>query len=254
MKHYFAFLKKEFMESARTYKLMILLLLFFVTGVMNPLTAKLTPDLLRQFMPEDMILNIPAPTALDSWAQFFKNTTQLGIVVMVIVFSGILGQELAKGTLINLLTKGLSRKTVILAKFTYMALLWTTCLIMSFLVSWGYTVYLFPDGKTAHLLYSVFCVWLFGIFVLALLLLGAALVNNSYGTLLITGAGMVICMIINIVPKAYRFNPFSLASKNMDLLTKTIAVSSLYNVTLVTAVLTVGFVGLAVVIFKKRNL
>jgi ABC-2 type transport system permease protein len=43
MTHYIAFLKKEIVESIRTYKLFIMLVVFLMFGIMNPLVAKLNP-------------------------------------------------------------------------------------------------------------------------------------------------------------------------------------------------------------------
>jgi len=254
MSHYIAFLKKELLESTRTYKLFIMLVVFFIFGIMNPLTAKLTPDLLNALMPEGMSITLAEPTAFDSWTQFFKNVTQMGLIVTVVVFSGILGTELSKGTLINMLTKGLSRGAVILSKYTYMVLIWTMSIVVSFLVTWGYTVYLFPGGEAVNLLFSVFCLWLFGIFLLALLLFAATLVNNNYGCLLITGAGVVVCMLCNIIPNAYRYNPLSLASKNMDLITNTIEASSLYYCIWVAGIFSLIFIASSVMIFRKKQL
>ena len=122
---------------------------------MNPLTAKLTPDLLAKFLPEGMIIELPVPSSLDSWAQFFKNVTQMGLIVVLLVFSGILANEITQGTLINLLTKGLSREAVITAKYAAMLALWSMGVLVSSLVTWGYTVYLFPDGKSHNLVFGV---------------------------------------------------------------------------------------------------
>ena len=120
MNHFFVFLKKELLEYARTYKLLILLTVFIIFGITNPLIAKLTPDLLANFMPEGMTVTIPEPTALDSWAQFFKNTQQMGLIVLLLVFSGVLANEISKGTLISLLRT--VPAAVIAAK--YGAMLW----------------------------------------------------------------------------------------------------------------------------------
>ncbi len=254
MSNYLAFLKKELLENVRTYKLFIVLTVFIIFGIMNPLIAKITPDLLSSFMPEGMVITIPEPSAFDSWAQFFNNIGQMGFIIIVIVFSGILGTELSKGTLINMLTKGLSRTTVILAKYTSMLLIWTVSLVTSFLVTYVYTIFLFPSDDIVNLLFSVFCLWLFGAFLLGLLLFAATLVNNHYGSLLITGAVVVISMLINIVPDAYKYNPFSLVSRNMDLLTATVEVSSLYPALLITGILTLIFVALAVLVFRKKQI
>ena len=254
MSHYRSFLKKELLESARTYKLLIMLLMFFAFGIMNPLFAKLTPALLNALASEGMSITLAEPTAFDSWTQFFKNISQMGLIVMAIVFSGVLGTELSKGTLINMLTKGLSRSAVVLSKYTYMALIWTISILISFFVTWGYTVYLFPGGEIVNLLFSVFCIWLFGMFLLAMLLFAATLTKNNYGCLLITGAGVVTCMLCNIIPAAQKYNPLSLASKNMELITNTIEVSSLYYCIWITGILSLVFIASSVLIFRKKQI
>src|SRR5690554_784774 len=162
MKHYFVFLKKELMEYARTYKLLILLAVFTIFGMTNPLIAKLTPDLLANFMPGGMTITIPEPTALDSWAQFFKNTQQMGLIVLLLVFSSVLAGEISKGTLINLLTKGLMRQAVIVAKYGAMLLVWSISVGLSAFLTWVYTAYLFPGDGVSQLVFAVFCMWLFG--------------------------------------------------------------------------------------------
>lgn len=254
MRNYIAFFKKELLENIRTYKLLIMLIVFLIFGIMSPLFAKITPELLMSLMPEGMSITLGDPSAFDSWAQFFKNITQMGLIVMVIVFSGVLSTEISKGTLINMLTKGLSRKTVILSKYTCMVLIWTASIIISFLVTLGYTIYLFPSDDVSNLLFSVFCLWLFGVFLLALLLFSAALVKSNYECLLITGMTVVVCFLISIIPDAYKYNPVSLASKNMDLLTNTIETSSLYPALWITGLLSMIFVISAILVFRKKQL
>ena len=73
MNGYLAFMKKEWMEQIRTYKLFILLVVFFIFGMLSPLTAKLMPELLSQFPIEVMTIILPEPSAIDSYTQFFKN-------------------------------------------------------------------------------------------------------------------------------------------------------------------------------------
>ena len=253
MRHYVAFLKKELTENTRTYKLLIMLSVFAIFGIMSPLTAKLTPDILNAFMPEEISITIPEPSAFDSYAQFFSNVSQMGLIVTVIVFSGIIGNELSKGTLINMLTKGMSRAAVMLSKYTSMALIWTASYAVSFFITLGYTIYLFPDDKVENLMFSVFNLWLFGMFLLALLLFSAALVNNNYGSMLITGAAVVAMMLCNIHPDAHKYNPLSLSSKSMELITGTSAVSSLYAPVWISIGLLVILTALTVMVFRKKQ-
>jgi ABC-2 type transport system permease protein len=249
-----AFLKKEISEYIRTYKLLIMLAVFAVFGITNPLMAKLLPEILGSLMTDGIIITIPEATAYDAWTQFFKNATQMGLIVTVILFSSVLSSELTRGTLINLLTKGLSRTAVILSKYTCMVLLWTASIALCFGLTYGYTVYLFPEGETSNLLFSVFCLWLFGLFLLAALLLSAVLTKSSYGCLLITGGAVAACMLVNIIPAAHRYNPISLATDNMALITKSVEPSSLYISILVSSVLSLLFVSLSALLFRKKQL
>ena len=50
MRAYVAFIKKEGLELVRTYKLLLMILIFFAFGVMSPLMAKLMPDLMSQLV------------------------------------------------------------------------------------------------------------------------------------------------------------------------------------------------------------
>lgn len=254
MKNYITFLKKELLESMRTHKLLIMLAVFAILGIMNPLFAKLTPEIISLAMPEGQTITVAKPTAFDSWTQFYKNTGQMGLIVIAIVFSGILSIELSKGTLINMLTKGLSRSTVILSKYTYMLLLWTASLAISFFITLIYTVYLFPGGETLNLLFSVFCLWLFGAFLLALLLFAAVLVESSYGCLLITGIVIIICMLLNMISAAQKYNPFSLVTQNMGLIQNEVEVSALYYAIGITGVLSLIFIISSILVFRKKQL
>lgn len=254
MKGYYAFLKKELLESIRTYKLLLLIAVFFIVGMLSPLTAKLMPELLSSFLPEGMTLTIAEPTALDAWMQFFKNTSQMGLILIVILFSGILGTELTRGTLINMLTKGLSRHAVILSKLTAMILLWTVSYTTAFIATWGYTAYLFPDDVLPHLGLSVFCLWLFGTFLMTLLLFAATLAKSSYGALIFTAAVAALLAIVNIAPLAQKYNPLILALNNTALLTNAIRPSEMYSALAVACVCLLLLIAGAAVTFKKRLL
>ncbi|NLG89086.1 MAG: ABC transporter permease subunit [Clostridiaceae bacterium] len=254
MTGYLAFLKKEVIEYIRTYKLFIMLIVFAVFGITNPLMAKLMPEILESLATDGVIITFPEPTAYDAWTQFFKNATQIGLVVIVILFSGILSSELSKGTLINLLTKGLSRTAVILSKFTCMVMAWTVSIALCFGLTYGYTMYLFPEDQTSNLLFSVLCLWLFGLFLLAALLFSASLTKSNYGCLLITGVVVLVCMLMNIIPALHKYNPISLSTDNIGLIVNSIDVTSLYSVILISCLLSLIFVSLSVLIFRKKQL
>jgi len=215
MKAFWAFTKKEVTEYFRTSKIVILGIVFLLFGMMNPVLAKFTPEIIKA---AGLDITLPEPTALDSWAQFFKNVGQMGLVVVVIVFSGIMANEFSKGTLINILTKGLKRKTVILSKFTVASVLWTLSYLFCLLVTALYTAYFWEMNGMNHVFIVFFGPWLYGELLIVLLILGGILFKSSLGSLLLVGGLTVAMTILSIFPKLQKFNPMTLTSDNMALL------------------------------------
>ena len=93
-----AFMKKEILETARTGKLVILVLLFALFGVMNPAIAKLTPWMMKMLsdsLAENglIVVNVQAD-AMTSWGQFYKN------IPIALIFSDSFTKEYRSGTLL----------------------------------------------------------------------------------------------------------------------------------------------------------
>lgn len=242
------------MEFYRSHKLWIILAVFLLLGMMNPLTAKITPQLMESFMPEGMIINITNPTALDSWMQFYKNVPQFGLVILVILFSGMMSQEYSKGTLINMLTKGLPRWSVVLSKFTLALVMWTAAYLLCVCVSWGYTAYFWSGSNLPNLVSASALLWLYGVLLLAVGLFGSVVCKNAYGNLLITGGFVGIQFLINIIPEAARYNPLYLASGNLALIEETVQLSD-FPISIIAAVgLVLLFLIGAIACFDKKPL
>lgn len=251
---YRAFLKKEFVEFYRSHKLLIILAVFLLLGMMNPLTAKLTPQLMESFMPQDIVVKLAEPSALDSWMQFYKNVPQLGLVVLVILFSGMMSQEYSKGTLINMLTKGLPRWSVILSKFTLALIMWTAAFALCALVSWGYTAYFWQGESLPNILFAASMLWLYGVVLLAACMLAGAVCRNAYGNLLMTGGFVAIQFLLNLFPGAARYNPLYLASGNLALIQGGAETGDFLIPAMAALCLTLLFLLGAVAVFNKKAL
>ena len=254
MRAYLAFTKKEFMESFRTYKLFIMLAVFLLFGMMSPVFAKITPDLLKEFMTEGISITIPEPTAIDAWGQFFKNNSQMGLIVLVIIFSGIISNEKPKGTLINIVTKGLDRKIIILSKFTASVVIWTIAYSLSAIVSYFYTIYFFGNESLNYLFQSILYLWIFGILLISIIILGGVLFKNNYGSLLFTGAFVAILFLLNIFPKLKEYNPIYLVSNNLSLIQGQLAIDIFNHSSVISLILVISSIIFSVLIFNKRQL
>lgn len=211
MRAYAAFVKKEWLESVRGFRLLVLGLISVLLAVISPLSARYLPEIVGQLLTEGVKIELAEPVAADAWLQFFKNFSQIGMTVFVIMYSGIMANEYAKGTLVCILTKGMPRRSVILAKFTSMILCWSGCFLAAAGICGGYTWYFwgrdaFVIGLPAHLA----GMWLVGVLFLTAALLGGVVFSNAYGSVLSAGGLAVIQIAAGMFPGAADYMPLSM--------------------------------------------
>lgn len=214
MKTLFAFTKKELMEQLRSGRAMILLILFLLLGVMNPAVAKLTPWILDIFADSlaqsGMTVTNITVSAMDSWVQFFKNIP-MGLIAFVLLQSSIFTKEYSGRTLIMSLTKGLERFKVVVAKAIVLNVLWTVCCWLCFAVTYGYNAYFWDNSIAQSLLPSAACWWLFGIWVVSMMILFSTVSNTNTGVLLGVGGAVLASYLVGLLPKIDKYLPTKLA-------------------------------------------
>jgi len=109
-------LGKELREQWRTMRLPSALAIFAFIGIGSPLLARYTPQIVSALGGEQFKGIIPSPTIADAYLQFAKNAGQLGAALVIILAMGSVSVERDRGTLAFLLSKPVSRATVLLAK------------------------------------------------------------------------------------------------------------------------------------------
>lgn len=243
-----AFTHKELLEIHRNYKLYIILLVFITFGFSNPIFAKLTPELLKTTGFE---ISIPDPTAIDSWVQFFKNITTL-LVLYIILFSSSLPAELNNNSLINLVTKGLPRPIVIIAKFTVISMLWFISYYICFAITYLYTPLLLAGQLSNILVASIFPA-LFGILMISLSLFGAVISKHTIGAIIIPLIGYIGMSLLSIVNSVTQYIP-SLLLSSLTIITGENTVNYFVPATVVTVLLTIVLMIATVNIFNRQQL
>lgn len=242
------FLKKEFMELRRSGRLLVLGIFFILAGILNPATAKLLP-LLLQAASESMetsgiIIADIEVTALHAWEQFFKNIS-MELTVFVILFGGIFSREYNTGTLIPLLTKGLSKTAVTAAKAVTILLCWTMGYWLCFCITYAYTAYFWDNSITKDLMPAVLFCWICGIWVCSALILFASLTRSSAAALLCTGGAYGTSVLVSMFPKCRDLVPSRLMN-GMSLLTGTEKPGDYGTAAVTAAVMVLLFLALAV--------
>lgn len=210
-------MKKEYLEVVRTGKALILILLFVLFGIMNPAIAKLTPWLMEMYadtMAESglVVTNIQVD-AMTSWTQFFKNIP-MALIAFVLIFSDIFTKEYKSGTLLLILTKGLSRYKVVLAKTLLLLSLWTFGYGLCFAITYGYNAYFWDNSIADNLFSSAAIWWLFGMWVICLIVLFSSLLQNNAGVSLCTGGTVLVAYLLGIIPKVKAYSPAMLMDTN----------------------------------------
>lgn len=256
MKSLFAFIKKEFVEQLRSGRLMILGLLFVLFGIMNPAIAKLTPWILEtmadSLAESGMIITDVKVSAMDSWVQFYKNIP-MGLLAFVLLESSIFTKEYATGTLVLSLTKGLERYKVVISKTVVLTVLWSLGYWLCFGITYGYNTYFWDNSVAQNLVFSIVCWWLFGVMIVALMVLFSAVAKSNTGVLLGTGGVVLASYLIALLPKCSKYLPTVLADGNS--LIYGIKEENAYTAAIIIAVVaTVLCLIISIPLFNKKQL
>jgi ABC-2 type transport system permease protein len=196
-------LAKEFREQWRTWKVIVFLAVFLITGILSPVLAKYTPELLKSIpnLPAGLADIIPEPSVADSLAQYLKNTEQFGVLLVILLTMGTVVQEKERGTAAMLLVKPVDRSAVIMAKWLSGMLALLAGLLVDGLACLAYTVLLFEPLPFAafwamNLLLFVFL----GVY-LTVALLASTLAKSQAIAAAGAFAGLVFLLVLGSIPR-----------------------------------------------------
>ena len=251
-----AFTRKEWIEVLRTGKFFIVTVLFILFGVMNPAIAKLTPWMMEALSEslEDSGLALTDATvdALTSWVQFYKNVP-MALIVFILMFSGILAAEYQKGTLINMITKGLSRWKIVVSKSFVLLLLWSFGYWMCYGITYAYNEYFWDNSIAEDVGFAAFCVYMMGVWLIALMMLMSTLFSAGSAVAVGTGGVFFAMYLSGMLPDLKKFLPTCLLEAS-GLLSGAGEAGDYSTALVVAAVLTVVQLVLAVLILNRKRL
>jgi len=215
-------LRKEFREQWRTWKMIVFLAVFLITGIISPLLAKYTPVLLRSIpnLPEGLAGIIPDPTVADSVAQYLKNITQFGILLVILLTMGVVAQEKERGTAAMLLTKPVSRSALILVKWLTGMTTVLVGLAVAGLACLAYTLVLFeplPFGTFWGMNLLIF-IYL-GVY-LSVTLLASTLARSQVMAAAGGFGGLILLLILGSIPRLGDYMPGQLVAWGSSLVLK----------------------------------
>lgn len=177
-----------------------------------------------------------------------------GIYVFALMLGSCVSQEIQQGTLVNLVTKGLPRWTVIVGKAIVGMLLWIWITNLAFLVTWAYTAYYFPDTRSPHVVLAFLPLLVFGLFFLSLIVFGSTLATNNYGGLLLTIVVMALLYLAQMVKSWQHANPVALIGDNMKILVNSDALTKLMPAMVIAVVAAVVLFFAAIKLLDRKKL
>lgn len=256
MKSFIAFVKKDLVGSLRIGKIYIIAGIFLLFGIMNPVIAKLTPfimDLFAESLEETgMTLVQVEVNALTSWAQYYKNISML-LIAFVCICSDAFTGEYGKGTLILILTKGISRYKIVLSKTIVMILMWSVGYLLYYVSTYLGTAIFWDNSTVPNIEFAAFCWWVLGILTISFVTLSSVIMKNYIGVLLGTGGAFLVLYIISLIPKIGLYIPSSLM--NSGTLIAGVESAEDYIKTIVIAfVTTATCIVASIPIFNKKQL
>ncbi|MBD5096836.1 MAG: ABC transporter permease subunit [Lachnospiraceae bacterium] len=233
MRVYKAFLKKEFMEMARSGKLVASGIIFILFGIMNPAIAKLMPALMKvaaESMEEmGLVFEDVVVTDMTSWTQFYKNIP-MALIIFLVMFSGTVTAEYQKGTIIPMLTKGISPVTVFLSKYSAVLLTWTAGYALTFCITYFYNEY-FWGNVTENIVYTAVCSYVLGIFLLSVMMLMSVICKGNTSVIVTVAVIFFVIYMLSIIPDVKDYLPTKLMNSNELMVGK--SASSDYTVSMV---------------------
>ena len=213
-------LAKEFLEQRRTSRLLIFLAVFFIVGCISPLLAKYTPELLRAIpnIPHEFAELIPEPSLKDSIDQYAKNTSQFGVLLVIVLTMNVIAQERERGTAAMLFSKPVKRSAFVLSKWLAGMATVTISVLLSGLACAVYTAILFGSLPIGEFLIFNLLLLLFLAVYLSLALLASALARNQGMAAAIAFGCLGVLLVLSTLPRISNYCPVGLINWGSEII------------------------------------
>ncbi len=182
------FARKEIEEILRTWRIWVLPGIFLLFALTGPPLARFTPEIVGSLVGNQLSgIQLPPPTYLDSYSQWIKNVSQIGLIALVIVYGGLVSGETRSGTAVLVLTKPLSRVSFIVSKAAVHSGFVVILAVVGAAITWLLTYLIFGSAPGGALWRSSGEFAVLAVLFLGLMTLLSVVISSTAGA---AGAGL----------------------------------------------------------------
>jgi ABC-2 type transport system permease protein len=202
---------KELLEAWRTYRLIVIGLLFLGLGVSAPIVTKLLPDIIRAFGSTAFQIAIGTPGVADVVQQLLKNILQFGALAAILVTMGSVATERERGTAAFVLAKPVSRAAFLWAKLVAIGIVFAIAIGLATAGAYLYTWLLFHRPPISAWAEMAAILWLSTMVYVSITFLGSVVARSALGAAGIGFLGLIVGSLLAIVPNFEPWLPAGLS-------------------------------------------
>lgn len=249
-----AFIKKELGEQFKTPSGYAVILIFGLVGFFSPYLARSLPKILDIIAHSEGIkIDAGVPTYMDAYFQYFKNIFYL-MIVFCMFYSQILSTEINRGTMVFSVTKGISRRNILLSKFFVLSVIWFLSVIVSFALA-NYSSHIFFDFDiNLHIFVPVLGMFLLGELFISSIFVGSVYFSGNQRGLIGVLMTFIILSMFSFIPSLNPISPLALGYENVDILIGTKSARSFILAYIATFVLILCTLIMSIKKFQKTSL
>lgn len=252
MNGFAALMRKDLLEQWRTFRLPAMGLVFLLFGLMSPLLAKYSPEIVEQFA-GDIEISFPTPTSKEAIDQIIRNLAQTGPIAAILLGMGVIATEKQRGTAALILTKPVTRSAFIVAKFLALMATLGTGVLLGCLAGYVYTAILFEAPAVGGYALFTFLILLSITVYAAITFLSSTALNSPLAAAGVGLAALVTTVAIAALPGIGEFMPVGLYAPARDLAlsrpSENVLLPVIVNLIVVTLALTLAWLS-----FRRQSL
>ena len=247
--------RKELVESWRTRRLPVVVILFAAIGILSPLTARYLPEILKAALGDQLTIPVPTPTPADAVLQLQKNLGQLGAFAAIVLAMGSVASEKERGTASFLLTKPVGRGAFIAAKLVGLGAVIGLAVVGAVAIGWVYTAILFEPGPVGGWIVLAVATWFALATWAAITFVASTVLGSAAAAAGIGVVALIVLSIVSAIPTVGRWLPPGLDGPTLAMATgRAAVVTDLVSAIIGSAIVIVVCSGAAWLSFRRQEL